>query len=128
MAKRYVPIMELEIMKDKILEYLEIDDKAKTLKEINDVLKCDNNVSDLDKTEDIINDLVKNGIVHETKKNKYLLMKNCPSLRVGKIDIAKKGYAFLIPINDDKDIFISKENLNGAIEDDLVLIDVFTRT
>lgn len=112
-------------MKDKIIEFLEHDDKAKTLIEINDFLNL-HSASELEDLQKEIEILVKQGVIHETKKSKYLLMKYCASLYSGKIDIAKNGYAFLIQ-EDNEDIFISKDNLNGAIENDIVLVDVFTR-
>lgn len=111
-------------MKDKIIEYLELENKAKTIIEINDYLKLES-VIDLEKLQKEINELVKSGIVHETKKNKYILMKECASLHTGVLDIAKGGFGFLIQDNNEEDIFISKDNLNGAIKGDVVLVDVF---
>ena len=113
-------------MRDKIIDFLTRDSKAKTLIEINDYLNLITS-SDLEILQKEINSLVTDGIIHETKKSKYLLMKDCASLRTGKIDIAKNGYGFLIQDNNEEDIFINKDNLNGAINDDVVLVDVFTR-
>jgi len=113
-------------MKDNIIEYLEQDSKAKTLIEINDFLNLKSS-EDLEILQNNINELVKEGIVHETKKSKYLLMKDCASLRTGKVDVTKNGYAFLIQTNGEEDIFINRDNLNGAITDDVVLVDLFTR-
>ena len=113
-------------MKDRIVEYLETSDKARTLMEINDALNL-SSVDDLQNLQNTLEELIKEGIVHETKKSKYILMKNCASLHTGKIDIAKSGYAFLMQDNGENDIFISKDNLNGAIEGDTALVDVFTR-
>ncbi len=113
-------------MKDRIVEYLETIDKARTLMEINDALNL-SSVDDLQNLQNTLEELIKEGIVHETKKSKYILMKNCASLHTGKIDIAKSGYAFLMQDNGENDIFISKDNLNGAIEGDTALVDVFTR-
>ncbi len=112
-------------MEDKIIDFLSKEDKARTLIEINDFLNL-KNAEDLKMLQDSLNKLVREGTIHETKKQKYMLMKNCPSLYAGRIDIAKGGYAFLIQDNKE-DIFINKDNLNGAIEDDIVLIDTFTR-
>lgn len=113
-------------MRDNIIEFLERDSKAKTIIEINDFLNLKNS-SELETLQKIINELVKEGIVHETKKCKYMLMKDCASLRTGKIDIAKNGYGFLVQNNGEEDIYISKDNLNGAIEEDIALVDIFTR-
>ena len=113
-------------MKDNIIHFLEQDSKAKTLIEINDYLKLTSS-ADLEMLQKELNSLVTEGIVHETKKCKYLLMKDCASLHTGKIDVAKNGYAFLIQENGEEDIFINRDNLNGAINDDIALVDVFTR-
>jgi len=113
-------------MKDNIIEYLGQDSKAKTLIEINDYLQLTSSI-DLENLQKEINELVKEGVVHETKKCKYLLMKDCVSLHTGKIDIAKNGYGFLIQENGEEDIFINRDNLNGAINDDIALVDTFTR-
>lgn len=112
-------------MRDEIINYLEKDDKAKTLIEINDFFHLKSS-EDLKKLQDELNELIKEGIVHQTKKEKYILMKDCKSLRAGRIEIAKNGYGFLIQ-SDGEDIFINKDNLNGAINNDIVLIDTFTR-
>ncbi len=109
-------------MRDEILNYLESYDRARSLKEINDALRCNN-----DELIKELNNLVEEGIVHETKKCKYILMKYCKSLRTGTIDVAKNGYAFLIIDKNSEDIFISKDNLNDAINGDYVLADLFTR-
>ncbi len=112
-------------MRDEILEYLKNQPKAKELMEINDALKL-KNVSDLEKLQKEIEKLVREGLVHITRKDKYLLMEYCQTLFPGKVEIAKNGYGFLLQ-EDGEDIFISKENLNGAINNDFVLVDVFTR-
>lgn len=113
-------------MRDKILEYLEIDSKAKTIIEINDYLHL-SSATDLEFLQKVIQSLVKEGLIHETKKGKYLLMKDCSSLFTGRIELTKNGYAFLIREKSEEDIFINRDNLNGAITDDIVLIDTFLR-
>ena len=113
-------------MQNEILEYLKSDDKAKSLIEINDFLGY-KTAEELQNLQNELEKLVVSGLVHETKKQKYILMKNCKSLHTGKIDMAKGGYAFLIQDNGEEDIFINKDNLNGAIEGDIVLVDLFTR-
>ena len=111
-------------MRDKVLEYLKLDDKAKTLMEINDYLGL-KNAEELEELQNVLSELIKSGIVHETKKSKYMLMSNCASLLAGKIEVTKNGYAFLL--KEEGDLFISSDNLNGAINGDTVLVDVFER-
>lgn len=113
-------------MRDRIEEYLENTTKAVDIITINDALNLES-VKDLENLQTCINELIKEGIVHETKKQKYILMKYCKSLKAGKVSIAKNGYGFLIQDNDEEDIFIGRDNLNGAINDDIVLVDIFTR-
>ncbi len=126
MGKRFVNIKGLENMKDKILEYLGLEDKAKTIEEIKDYIgiKTPEEINALTQE---LRDLVTSGIVHETKKNKYMLMQDCKSLEVGRLSVTKHGYAFLIKEDTSEDLYIAKDNLNGAINDDIVLVDRFTR-
>ncbi len=113
-------------MKDKIIEYLDLDDKAKTIDEISNYVGIKSSL-DRENLQSELSKLVKSGVVHETKKNKYLLMKDCKSLEVGRISLTKHGYAFLIKEDGSEDTYIAKDNLSGAIEEDTVLVDRFTR-
>ena len=111
-------------MENRILEYLETISSAKDIIEINDALEL-KTVEELHELQESLNKLVIDGKVHETKKQKYLLMKHCASLYTGKLTITQNGYGFLL--QDEDDIYIAKDNLNGAIEGDIVLVDTFTR-
>lgn len=112
-------------MQNKILEVLNNIHEAKTLIEINDLLglKTANELKTLTKELDT---LTKEYLVFKTKKDKYLLMKNCPGLKVGKVDINKKGFGFLI-LERENDIFIDKNNLNNALNGDTVLIEILKK-
>ncbi len=73
---------------------------------------------------DILEAMVKEGKLLKTKKKKY----GVPSvfgMVSGRIHSTMKGFAFLIP--DEKtteDIFIASDELNGAMQDDRVLVKV----
>ncbi len=112
-------------MRDNIIEYLEKESKAKSIIEINDYLKLKTS-DELYELQQTLNELEKDGIIHETKKEKYIMMRDCSSLFSGKLEIAKNGYGFLLQ-DEGMDIFISKDNLNNAINDDIVLVDVFLK-
>ena len=111
-------------MKDLILEKLCKQNKALSLIEINNLLGL-TSVEDYQLLQKNVNELVSLGKIHRTKKDKYVLMDNCSSLFSGIVHINKRGNGF-VTIKDGEDIFVRKENLNNAINGDLVEVDVQT--
>ncbi|MEG0794603.1 MAG: ribonuclease R [Bacilli bacterium] len=109
-------------MNEKIIEVLKDVTKAKGIIAINDMLGF-SSAEDLKSVQEELNKLVESGIVHETRKGDYLLLDNCSSLKVGKLSVNKSGNGFVI-MPGNTDIFVAKENLNGAINSDMVEIDV----
>ena len=109
-------------MKEQILDSLKNIHEAKTLIEINDLLGL-KSVEEFQELQKNIDELVNECLVFKTKKDKYLLMKNCPGLKIGKLSVNKKGFGFLL-LDKENDIYIAKEDLNGAINDDIVLVEV----
>jgi len=68
---------------------------------------------------DIINDLIALGIVTDGK-----IIKLKPKYRIGKVDVTKKGFGFLIPLGvKEKDYLIEAHHLNGASKGDLVIAE-----
>ncbi len=111
-------------MKEKIVEVLDKQQKAIDLMQINDLLNLKTS-EDFQELTNNINELIKDGIVHETKKHDYILVKYCSSLITGTISVTKSGNAFL-NIPDEDDIYIDRSNVNGAINNDKVLVDIFS--
>lgn len=72
----------------------------------------------LDKLCEELRTLEKCGDVYVTKKGKYTLYEKT-HLKVGKLSVNKKGFGFVI-LQNEPDIHIKKENMNGAIHNDLV--------
>ena len=72
----------------------------------------------LDKLCEKLRTLEKCGDVYVTKKGKYTLYEKT-HLKVGKLSVNKKGFGFVI-LQNEPDIHIKKENMNGAIHNDLV--------
>ena len=109
-------------MKEKIVEILKDVYEAKEAIEINDLLnlKTPEEYKELQDTLDI---LVNEYVLYQTKKDKYILLKNCPSLKIGRLTVNKKGYGFVI-LDKEDDLYIAKEHLNGAIHDDFVLAEI----
>jgi len=109
-------------MKDKVLEVLNDRVDALNLIAINDLIDL-KTAEELKMLENSLEDLYKENIVYKTNKGKYILYKNCPDFKIGKLDIKKAGFGFVL-MNDEEDIFVAKDNLNGAINDDLVLVEL----
>ena len=107
-------------MKENIVEVLDNKKEALSLIEINDLLelKTSNELQDLIKN---LNELVEENIVYLTKKEKYILYKNCSNFKIGKLSLTKKGYGFVVLPGDD--LYISRENMKDAIHDDIVLCE-----
>ncbi|MCM1053232.1 MAG: ribonuclease R [Ruminococcus sp.] len=112
-------------MKEQILSILKNIHEAKTLMEINDLLGL-KTVEELQELTACLEELVNLYMVFKTKKDKYLLMANCPGLRIGKLTVNKKGFGFLILEKED-DLYISENNLNNAINNDTVLVEIIKK-
>ncbi len=111
-------------MREKILELLDDIHEAKEAIEINDLLglKTAEEYAELQET---LNQLVDEYVVFYTKKGKYILLKNCPGIKIGRLSINKKGFGFII-LDKEDDIFVDKKNMHDAIDNDVVLVEVFT--
>jgi len=112
-------------MRDKILKLLNNIHEAKTLMEINDLMGL-KTTEELQELQETINKLVDEYIIFYTKKEKYLLLKNCPSLKIGRLTVNKKGFGFVV-LPEEEDIYIDKNNMKDAISDDIVLCEVTRR-
>ena len=110
------------LMKDKIIEKLSNESKGLSLIEINDLLNL-TSVEDYKELQKNMDALVTEGIVHKSKKDKFILMEKCSSLLTGIIHINKHGNGF-VDTKFDEDTFVKRENLNGAVDGDFVEIDV----
>ena len=109
-------------MKEQVLKLLENVYEAKDLIAINDMMGL-TTAEELKELSDVLDELVNEYLVFKTKKDKYILLKNCPSLKIGKFSANKKGFGFVI-LNKEDDLYIGKEDINGAIQDDIVLAEV----
>ncbi len=112
-------------MKEQVLETLQKEYDAKTLLQINDLMGFETS-EELKDLQDVLEELVKDYVVYKTKKDKYILLSNCPSLKIGKYQANKKGFGFVL-LNKEDDLYISGENSNGAIDGDIVLAEVLNK-
>ena len=111
-------------MEDRIIEILDNKEKpAMSAIEINDELGFIN-LDDYKKLEQTLESMTKEGILYYSeKKKRYLLLKNSHLLS-GKLIVNPKGYGFVVIGEGKKDIYISKDNLNNARNNDTVLIEL----
>ncbi len=109
-------------MKEQILNVMNDRYEALDVIEINDLLGL-TTPEDLSRLNNALDALVKENLLYRTKKNKYILFKNCPNLKVGVLSVNKKGFGFLL-VPGGEDIYIDKDNINNAVNDDKVLIEL----
>ena len=109
-------------MKDNIIDVLNEIYEAKTLIEINDMLGL-TTAEELKEVEKNLEKLEEECIIYKTKKDRYILIKNCKNLKIGKLSLNKKGFGFVI-LDKEDDLYIPEEDLNGATHDDRVLAEV----
>ena len=109
-------------MKQDILEVLKDKHEALDLITINDLLEL-NAPEDLKKLELTLEALVNEYIIYKTKKDKYILYENCKDLKAGKLSITKSGDGFVLL--KPEDIYVNYNNLNGAVDGDTVLVELF---
>jgi ribonuclease R len=108
-------------MKEEILEILKKEDKALSPLEISDKLnkKSVNDLTDIIKC---LDELENNYEVYRSNKNKYMLFENSHLLK-GRLTVNKKGFGFVIVENREEDIYIDEKNMNGALNNDLVVVE-----
>ncbi|MCM1371103.1 MAG: ribonuclease R [Clostridium sp.] len=112
-------------MEQKILEMLKQNNKALSVYELNDNLGL-STVEDLKGLLKTLNKLEDEFKIYRTKKDKYMLFENS-NIKVGKVIINKKGFGF-VDIEGDEDVFVAPTNLNGAIHNDKVIVEITSST
>jgi ribonuclease R len=109
--------------KEKILEFMkEKAYKPLLLKELMIILE----VPKMDELllKQILDELIDEGKIIKTKKRRFALPEKM-NLIVGKLRVSDRGFGFLIPHDDTiKDIFIQGENMNGAMDNDVVMVRI----
>ena len=112
-------------MKDDIINILKNSDKALDSYELQERLGIDN-VQDTIKMVEALKSLEEDVIIYHSNKDKYLLLENS-HLRKGVMRANKKGFGFVEIENMEDDVYISQDNMNGAIHDDIVLIEITSK-
>lgn len=114
-----------DTMKDDILNILKNSDKAIDVYEIQNAL----GIKDASKTGEFLkelHDLEDEAVIYHTKKDKYMLIEDS-HLKVGVLRVNKKGFGFVEVDNLEEDVYIDALNMNGAIHDDVVLVEITSK-
>ena len=109
-------------MREKIFDILKNETKALPSIDIFHLLDL-NTPEELNNLNKELEEMQNNGDIFKTNKDKYILFSNCPGVFCGRLSVNKKGYGFVIlPLQDD--LYIPEENLNKAINGDLVVCEI----
>ena len=112
-------------MRDNILNVLSNSDKALDIFELQDLLEI-STVEETSMLSDELRKLEDEVILYHTNKDKYMLLEKS-HLRKGIMRANKKGFGFVEIENMEDDVYISQDNMNGAIHDDVVLVEITSK-
>ena len=108
-------------MREEIIELLGKEKRALSATEICDKLNL-NTAGKLKKLLDDLRILEEGYTVYRSNKDKYMLFENSHLLK-GRLSVNKKGFGFVIVDGRDEDIYIDAKNMNGALNNDLVVVE-----
>lgn len=112
-------------MRDNIINILKNSDRALDIYELHDMLHI-NTVEEAKELTDELRKLTEEVIVYHSNKDKYMMLEKS-HLRKGVMRTNKKGFGFVEVDNLDDDIYVAQDNMNGAIHDDIVLVEITSK-
>lgn len=112
-------------MRDDIINILKNSDRALDIYELHDMLHI-NTVEGAKELSDELRKLTEEVIVYHSNKDKYMMLEKS-HLRKGVMRTNKKGFGFVEVDNLDDDIYVAQDNMNGAIHDDIVLVEITSK-
>lgn len=112
-------------MKERIIDLL-TNNTTLTIMEINDNLGL-SSVDEYQRLQTILDELVSDGVLYYSdRKRKYLLLENSHLVK-GRLILNEKGFGFIEIGKDIKDVYVNEKNINGALDDDLVLFEYLNK-
>ncbi len=109
----------MEELETKVLSFIENKNKAVTYEEIEELLTEEEN----EKLPETLVSLEKNLKIRVTNKGKYEKFHDRMQ-KLGTIVVNPKGFGFVVVDGEEEDYYVAKNNLNGAINGDAVVINV----
>ena len=113
------------IVKDNVINVLKNCTKAVDIFELQNLLGIDN-VESAEELSSVLRQLEDEVIIYHTNKDRYMMIEDS-HLRKGIMRANKKGFGFVEVDNLDDDIYISHDNMNGSIHDDIVLVEITSK-
>ena len=112
-------------MRDNIIDVLKNSDKALTIYELQERLNLQE-VSEIKELSDELRKLEDEVVIYCSNKGRYMMLEDS-HLRKGTLRANKKGFGFVEIENMEDDVYIAPENMNGAIHDDIVLVEITSK-
>lgn len=112
-------------MRDNIIEVLKNSDKALSIYELQDLLNL-KTVDEVKELGELLRDLEEEVVIYHSNKDRYMLLEDS-HLRKGVMRANKKGFGFVDVDHMEEDVYVSQENMNGAIHDDIVLVEIISK-
>ena len=112
-------------MKEKILSILEESDKALSIDELDSALNL-NTIEETKEFSDALRELEDSYEIYRSNKNRYMLLENS-NLRKGILRMNKKGFGFVEVSGEEEDIFITPDNINKALNNDTVIVEILNK-
>ena len=112
-------------MKDKIVGILKDSDKALTIYDLEDKLHL-LEVDELQELQTCLSELEKDAVIYHSNKDKYMMLEDS-HLKRGIMRANKKGFGFVDIDDSDVDVYISEDHMNGALHDDIVLVEITSK-
>ena len=112
-------------MRDDIINILKNSDKALTIYELQEKLDL-HRVDEVKELSDELRKLEEDTVIYCSNKGRYMMLEDS-HLRKGTLRANKKGFGFVEIENMEDDVYIAPENMNGAIHDDIVLVEITSK-
>lgn len=112
-------------MRDNIINVLKNAEKALDIFELQDLLEV-TTVEDTQLLGEELRKMEEEVLIYHSHKDKYMLLEKS-HLRKGVMRANKKGFGFVEIENMEDDVYVSQDNMNGAIHDDIVLVEITSK-
>ena len=112
-------------MRDNIINVLKNLDKAVDIYELQDLLEI-HTVEETTSLNEELRKLEEEAIIYCSHKGKYMMIENS-HLRKGVMRANKKGFGFVEVAGMEDDIYVDADHMNGAIHDDIVLVEITSK-